>query len=352
MHIEKIDSNFQIPNELPRQDIRFYDVQKHPMEIYGVFYEGGRFRRMPENVASEVSEGVLTLSCQTAGGRVRFSTDSPFVAIAAQMDDIGKMPHFAISGSAGFDVYETVDGTEIYRDTFVPPFDMTHGYQSLKELGPSAMRTITIHFPLYSGVQKLWIGLQEHAKLAAPVPYIQQPPIVYYGSSITQGGCASRPGNSYQAILSRRFHVNHWNLGFSGSAKGEKAMSDYLAKLPMSVFVLDYDHNAPSVSHLENTHERMYQAVRKTHPNIPIIMMSRPQHRLTDEEQARLEVIQSTFRNARENGDPNVYLLTGAELTQLCGDNGTVDNCHPNDFGFASMARALGDLIDKTGVFR
>ena len=170
---------------------------------------------------------------------------------------------------------------------------------------------------------------------------------MYYGSSITQGGCASRPGMSYQAIVSRRFDYDYINLGFSGNAKAEDTIIDYIKNLDMSIFIYDYDHNAPTVEHLANTHEKMFKAIREAHPNLPIIMMSRPKFKLTDLEEQRLEIIKTTYNNAIASGDKNVYLITGKELTALCGNEGTVDNCHPTDFGFASMAKAVGDVIEK-----
>ena len=90
----------------------------------------------------------------------------------------------------------------------------------------------------------------------------------------------------------------------------------------------------------------MFKAIREKHPNIPIVMMSRPRYSLTPEEEERLQIIQTTFQNALDAGDENVYLLTGKELCALCGDEGTVDGCHPTDLGFFSMATALGGLME------
>lgn len=210
---------------------------------------------MPENIARGVSEGVYVLHSNTAGGRVRFVTDSPYIAIYAKMDGLGKMPHFALTGSIGFDLY--VDN--YYTNTFVPPFDIKDGYESIFEFEKKEQREITIDFPLYSNVNELYIGLQEDSFLAEAKPYKNVKPIVYYGSSITQGGCASRPGMSYQAIISRIFNYDYINLGFSGSAKAEDEMIEYIKNLDMSIFVYDYDHNAPTVEHLKKTHEKMFK---------------------------------------------------------------------------------------------
>ena len=259
------------------------------------------------------------------------------------MENPGKMPHFALVGSAGFDLYADNE----YSGTFEPPFDIKDGFESVVELGTGKMRDILIDFPLYSDVCKLYIGLEDGAVVEEPTPYRDAAPIVYYGSSITQGGCASRPGTCYQAYISRQFDIDHINLGFSGNAKAEPEISEYIRNLDMSVFVYDYDHNAPTVEHLNNTHERMFKEIREAHPDLPVIMMSRPKFYLNDEEKERRKIIEKTYENAISSGDSNVYFISGDELTELCGNEGTVDNGHPTDYGFAAMAAALSKVIEK-----
>ena len=118
----------------------------------------------------------------------------------------------------------------------------------------------------------------------------------------------------------------------------------------MSVFVLDYDHNAPTIEHLQKTHEKMFKAIRKENSTLPVIMMSRPKHNLTDEENKRRSVVEATYKNAVSSGDKNVYFIDGYMLTELCKDEGTVDNCHLSDFGFVSVAKALEKIIVENGI--
>lgn len=346
--IAQIDPNFNVSEAFGREDVILRNCREEPFTVHGVFYENGKFRRMPEAVAKEVSAGVASLHCHTAGGRVRFMTDSPFVAIKAVIPAKGYMAHFAMTGSAGFDLYADNE----YVKTFVPPYNYAGGYQGLIELGERRMRTVMIDFPLYSHVGELFVGLAADATLEKAPAYRHTLPAVFYGSSITQGGCASRPGTCYQAPLSRRFDFDYVNLGFSGNAKGEDAMIEYLASLPMSVFFLDYDHNAPTTEHLAATHERLFLAFRATHPDTPVVMMSRPKARLTPDEVRRRAVVEATYQNAIARGDKKVYFLDGAALTALSGNEGTVDNCHPTDYGFASMAAAIAALCEREGLFR
>ena len=341
--IFEIDPNFRVETRTDHEDAVFYDPRKAPFKIYGLIYENGAFRRMPEETARSVSEGVYYLHTHTAGGRVRFRTDSPYILINAEMSGVDHMCHFPLTGSSGFDLY--INGE--YESTFMPDAGMRKGYESIAEFGSQIMHDITIHFPLYSNVSKFSIGLADGSEIRPCDDYMDLPPTVYYGSSITQGGCASHPGNAYQNMLTRKLNVDHINLGFSGSAKAEEEMIEYLASLEMSVFVLDYDHNAPTAEHLRNTHEKLFRAVREKHPSLPVIMMSRPKYRLNEDEIIRREIVRTTYFNALNSGDKNVRFIDGPELMATAKNDGTVDGCHPNDLGFFSMATALEPVLKE-----
>ena len=342
--IEHLDPNMIVEPKIKEPDVCFYDVRNDPFEVYGFYNyrEEPDFKRLPDDLAKSVNKGVASLYLQTAGGRVRFSTDSQYVAIRAIMPHIGHMDHFALTGSSAFDLFVDDPETGISRfyKSFRPDYHFKNGYESINKFPSRKMRHFTIHFPTYSNVRNLYIGLQQDAKVGAGMKYRDVPPIVYYGSSITQGGCASRPGNTYQCIVSRRLNMDHINLGFSGNGCGEDNIVEYMATLPMSAFVSDYDHNAPTPTHLKNTHCKMYQKIREKNPDIPYIMLSRPDFDNNyDESILRRDVIYDTYRFAREQGDRNVYYIDGKSIfqgkyTDMC----TVDGCHPTDLGFALMA--------------
>ena len=115
----------------------------------------------------------------------------------------------------------------------------------------------------------------------------------------------------------------------------------------MSLFVMDYDHNAPSIEHLQATHGKMFDAIRAAQPDLPILILCSPKYFLNDEFQIRAQIIYNTYQKAKARGDENVYFITGRELMNLVGDNGTVDKCHPTDSGFFSMAYAMAPVIEK-----
>lgn len=345
--IAGMDRNMIVQAQIDQEGIVFHDINLPPFHIHGLTYTDGRYRRMPESVAKTVSERVLVHHDRSAGGRVRFKTDSDFVAIHAVLPSAWRMPQITVTGTCGFDLYVRENGEDVFEKAFIPPFDVKNGYESIHHFPDRRMRELTIHFPLYSAVGSLHIGLREGAVIEEPTPYAQKIPMVFYGSSITMGGCANRPGNNYENILSRWLDADHLNLGFAGCAMGEPEMAAYISTLPMSLFVLDYDHNAPTVEHLQATHEPFFQTIRKANPQLPIVILSRPKVRLTQEDTQRLAVIRRTYENAKAAGDSHVYMIEGSELMRLCGDEGTVEGCHPTDFGFYSIATALRPLLQN-----
>lgn len=353
MDIKKLDKNFSVNTDINEEDVVFYDVREEPFDVYGLYdYKNTNlFIRMPDDEAKKVSEAVHSISRRPAGGRVRFCTDSEYVAIDAKMTYIFQLAHFSLLGGAGFDLFEDDPhlGESYYRSSFMPPRDMTDGYTSKVKLGSKKLRYFTINLPTYSCLKSLSIGIQKDAYIGGGMRYRDIEPIVYYGSSITQGASASRPGNTYEAIVSRRLNVDHVNLGFSGNAKGEAAMAEYIATLPMSVFVCDYDHNATTIEHLQSTHRKFYEIVREARPELPIVLMSRCDvFNSRKQSEQRRDIIMDTYRYARDNGDQNIYFIDGAEIFRgPYEDMCTVDNVHPNDLGFALMADAVEAQIKQ-----
>lgn len=358
MEIEKIDVNFAAASTLGLENLKYYDVRQTPFQLYG-FYEPLTqpwFVRMDPAVAEQVSLGVFQLNENTAGGRVRFTTDSDYVAIRSVMRHFTNMPHMAMVGIRGFDIYEDLPDRSVYRGSYQPPLrpaaDRTASFEAVVKFPDRRMRSFTVNFPLYHDVKDLYIGLRADAALTEGKPYGRSGKILYYGSSITQGGCACRPGTCYQNHIARRFDMNYHNLGFSGNAKGEDTMVEYLTKQECDIFVMDYDHNAETLPHLQNTHWKLYEAMRKAHPSLPIIMVGRPDGWGDDpryeDSCRRREIIHETFCRAQKNGDRLVRYIDGETLfAGLSRGECTVDGTHPNDLGFYGMAKVIGDEIER-----
>ena len=346
MDITLIDQNFAVQTTIDHAEFCFYDVEEALFRVYGTQMVDGRYRRLPEAVANATNNGVREMHTNTAGARVRFVTDSPRIAIRVVIEDFLLQPRTSVCGSASLDLY--LNGE--YCNTFIPPHDplaVQNGYESVIETHLTQKAEVLIHFPLFANVTRLFVGVVEGSVLESAPEYRLSAPVVCYGSSITHGACASRPGNCYENILARELDLDFLNLGFSGSACGEDAIAAHIATLEMSAFVLDYDHNASTPASLGRHHERFFKIVRAAQPTLPVLMLSRPQPRPNAEELERLAVVRATYENALASGDENVYFIPGGELMQEMKNEGLVDNVHPNDAGFWNMAKVIAPVLKK-----
>lgn len=346
--IEEIDKNFKA--SVPVFDgMKTYGILNEPFRLYGLKNDSDGFYRMDKNVADTVSEGVSGLNYNTSGGCLRFKTDSRDIILTACLPDVCLMNHMPLTGSSSFDIYCNGGFCGVFR---APSAEKYKGEWSSALRLPEGMMDVMIFFPLYNNVKEVFISLEEKASLLAGDSFSDKKPIVFYGSSITQGGCASRPGNAYPNLISRKLDREILNLGFSGSCKAEYEMCEYIASLPMSLLVLDYDHNAPTADFLEATHERFFRQFRKKCPDTPVLMISVADCCFGEEDvRRRKEIIRKTYENAKANGDKNVYFLDGQRFYDETGlDNSTVDTCHPNDLGFFAFYKNISKFIKENDL--
>ncbi len=348
--IAELDPNFRIPEEMP-QDLVFYPAWEEPFSVWGLApNRPGVFCRLPESFLPECSPGVQELAWHLAGGCVRFTTDAERIGILFTLRDTGNMPHFTACGQSGLELFEETDEGPRQIKTVLPLMQDGHGCRKEQARSfalPGGRRHYCLVLPLYNGLERLLIGLPGEAVLeAGRAPRVQEP-IVFYGSSITQGGCASKPGSCYSNILARRLDANTVNLGFSGNGKGEENMARYIASLGMSAFVLDYDNNAPDEAHLAATHARFFSIVREAQPELPVLILSKPDFDVDPEISARRRaIVRATWEEAVRRGDRHVWFVDGEEFfgdkdRDLC----TVDGSHPTDIGFLRMADRLEPLL-------
>ncbi len=334
--------------------IKWYDVKNPPFEVYGLadFQLNGQFRRMPKTVAETISEKVKKLSLNTSGGRVRFATDSRRIAISVKYSELNVVPTMPLVATSGFDIYIENENRSEFLGAFKPKADSFNGYEAVVELPSSAkngLNYFTVNFPLRNEVENLLIGVDDGSVIEKGLKYRDVLPIVYYGSSITQGTSASRPGATYESIICRQNNCDYYNFGFSNGALGEKKMAEYLSKFKMSVFVCDYDHNSPNPEELKRTHKEFYKIFRKANPTTPYIMITRPDgYKNTADTEMRRKAIFENYSEAVFGGDNNLYFIDGnAIFSAVHYSNCTVDTIHPNDLGFWLMAEAIGEKINE-----
>ena len=355
MDISKADKNFAINNYIDKEGIRFYSIPSKPFDLRGVFYEKKtcRFVRMPSDVADKVTKGVSYLNSNTAGGRLRFSTDSNIIVIDVEYESFNEFPHMPLSGVAGFTLLEELaDGTFKHVFTFMPQHSVfceeyKKGYKQSCNIVGGKMKNYILFFPLYNDVKSLKIGLKDVANVNEGKAYKKFKPFLYYGSSITQGGCSSRSDTCYQALIFKKSNIDYINLGFSGNARAENEMCDYISEIDCSAFICDYDHNATTVEYLNETHYHLYETFRKTHKLTPVILISRPDTEHDTQIKQRYNIIKATYDRAKKEGDKNIYLINGGDFFKKDRDACTVDGTHPNDLGFYKMAQKIYSVLKK-----
>ena len=304
--------------------------------------EGRRYWRLPADVIDQVNSGVSEVAKFPSGARVRFATDSRRIALCAVVGPAGYIKNVGAIGKCGLAGYVDGEWHYVVYPAASDAEEMTGAYDL-----DGKMHEHTVYLPLFTPLYDLMIGLDDDAQVKPPRPYAVQKPIVFYGSSITNGASATHAGNAYVSVVCRRLDASFLNLGFSGSARGEENIARYIAGLDMSLFVMDYDHNAPDAAHLEATHERFFRIVREAQPDLPIALISKPDFDIDPEgNAARRAVIRRTYEHALAAGDARVRFIDGETLFGTTERRDClVDGTHPNDLGFRRMADAITPVL-------
>ncbi len=339
-------------------DISIFDP---PVRIYGIadFGKNRRLERFPEEMRKKLLEyhsqdedsQLAHILTRTTGARAGFRTNSENIKIVMKLKTLehdAGMSRFACSSAA---VYTGKGDSLTYKGLAVPGFDdLTGDITFTKE---NKTEDVMIFFPRNEVVEDIIITLDDDAEISAPTPYKYEKPVVFFGSSITEGGHAALVTNAYTALLSHRLDFEYYNFGLSGNCFGQPVIGEYICTLDPSVLVFDYDHNANSAGQLKNTHEPFFKLVRERLPYLPVIFMSAPNYDHLPEADERREIIRKTYENARKNGDSNVYFIDGKDFfgeeeRQFC----TTDTVHPNDYGFHKMAKkiepVLKEILERT----
>lgn len=326
----------------------YLDVRTTPMiKLYGFWKP---FCRVPREVALATSETVTRLHTMGPSARVRFRTNSDIIVIHADLSNDERTGSMSVLATSSFEMYFVENGKHIYKGSFVPSQGEGKNYVECRLKDKPVMKDVILYFPINAAVENFYVGLREGAELEEGGSYTYETPVVFYGSSIVHGIGAGRPGMNYPSQISRMLDTNVYNLGFGGGARGESAILDFIADQKMSVFVYDYDHNAPNVDHLRATHYKGYRTVRDANPDLPIIMCTSTAYgNLKNPEfPERRDVIAETYERALAEGDKNVYFVDGKKVyANFYADGCTVDGSHPTDYGFRVMADAVGAELAK-----
>ena len=333
--------------------MKILNIKDAPLKVYGIpFYDKTKaFIRVPESaVKPELFEGKEHLHHafrRCSGARIGFRTNATEFTVKVSLEtfsvDIGMSIYAAQSVAVMIGNHTNCKhmGLCFPKDYQTKTFERTYKKSA-------AMEDILIFLPRNEILADVEISFPDDAVIEAPTPY-KYGPAVYYGSSITEGGCSTNLANNYTSLLSRWLDMDYYSFGFSGSAIGTPEIADYINTIPdIKLFVYDYDHNAPTAEHLWKTHEPFFKKIREAHPDMPILILSCPDFEYIPEAEERINAIRTTYENAVKNGDKNVYFICGKDYFDekdlpLC----LVDNIHPNDLGFYRMAEKMYPVMKK-----
>lgn len=331
--------------------IAFYDIRLLGVEGQGWTDTAAPFDRFPAKAEKSVRGSVWGLSRQSAGLCVRFVTDAQEIHAKWTLTSARlAMNHMPATGVSGLDLYVKTESGQWRWLAVGRPNEQTNQARLAGSI-PAGTREYLLYLPLYNGVKEVEIGLPKSAKLMKAAPRKSGlKPIVFYGTSITQGGCASRPGMVHTAILGRWLDAPVINLGFSGNGRMEPEVAELIAELDSSVIILDC---LPNISAGDVTARtgKCVEIIRKRHPKTPILFVEDRSYTdsfLIESKRVRNETsraaLKAEFEKLKATGDKNIYYLEGEHLLGDDGE-GTVDSSHPTDLGFVRQSEAFSKVL-------
>ncbi len=337
----------------PTEDLKWWDPSKNDFPVIeGQAWQNelkAPYDRLPARAEKLVRTPVWNLSQNTAGEYLDFKTDAKKIVVRYIVEGGIQMPHFPATGVSGVDLYSInkdgdwnwAGGRYSFKDTIVYRYDNLDPDNS----GYPRGREFRLYLPLYNKVRWLEIGLPSNNYLT-PLPVGKEKPVVIYGTSIAQGGCASRPGMAWTSILSRRLDHTVINLGFSGNGRLEKEIIDMLVEIDAKAYVLDCLPNLTDTIAfpLTEVKKRLIESVntiRSKRPGVPVILTGYAV--LTNDMNAAKnktvnkinEALHQAFEALKAAGVIDIYLQ---EIRLEMDD--TVDGTHPNDLGMQHYAEA------------
>ena len=338
------------------RDVVWRDMAADPFRLGGLpFHANGKeLRRLPVLPEGAIPEAVDMLAWHSSGATLGFKTDSDRICLRVKLGCSKVMDHMTAIGSGGFDLYMGSPERRIFcASTRFPANAAEYSVILIKGIPAEGVREYLLEFPLYSNVASLEVGLAPGAKLEAPTPWRSGKRVVIYGTSITQGGCASRPGMCMANMLSRRWNMEVVNLGFSGSGKGEPEVLELVAGVPdPALFVLDYVVNA-GLKGFRETLPGAIDIIRRHHPEVPVALLT-PMHlcrelwipqRAADHREV-CELMRAEAERRRASGDANVHFVNG---TVEAADwfEYMVDGVHLTDLGFYKQTELVAPQLEK-----
>lgn len=310
-----------------------------------------KYSRLPDSMQNNIRGELWNLGLNSAGLSVRFRSDSPRIKMRWKSRNNFSMNHMAATGVRGVDLY-VLDGDTAWTTMGIgrPARKAVTETTIMADMEPGIMREYMLFLSLYDGVDSLYVGIDSGTVLTQPVldTPVRRKPVVMYGTSILQGGCATRPGMAHTNILQRILGREVVNLGFSGNARLDPEIAELMASADASCYVVDPLPNC-TPDMIDERMERFIGILRAARPDTPILLVESPwfpSMRFDREVAATLRDKNRRLHAIYERlaaSDPNLHYFTADNI--LADPESTVDNCHFTDTGFLGYARALAPVL-------
>jgi len=310
------------------------------------------YDRLPYSLKDQVREPVWKLSRASAGLSISFITNSTSIQVKWTVLHDLQMNHMAETGIKGLDLYVLQDNSWRYLNT-ARPSGQSSEFLLISNMSHE-FRKYRLYLPLYDGVVDLQVGIDPDSEIRKPEP-VKAKPIVFYGTSITQGGCASRPGMVHTNILSRKLSRYCINFGFSGNGKMEQPIVELIAEIDPAFYVIECLPNMKPVEISERTIPLVH-TIRIHHPSTPVLLVENFEydaaildHKLHANVQEKNQVLKREYKKIQGMKIPNVYYIDSMGAAGL-DHEGTVDGIHFTDLGFIRYADFLMEKFKDIGL--
>lgn len=330
----------------------YHDASAFPLLGKATQNSATRYERLPDSLRNVSRKPLWALGQNSAGLALRFRSNSTTIAAKWEVLLDRNMNHMTPTGIKGLDLYCLQDGKWVFVNSGRPSGKVNEA--TIISYMKPVEREYMLYLPLYDGVTSLSIGVDSLAEISGPevqLP-VREKPVVFYGTSILQGGCASRPGMAHTNIISRWLNRECVNLGFSGNALLDLEIAEVVAGVDASVYVLDFVPNA-NVQQMKERADKFYTIIRSRHPDTPVIFLEDPifthtrfDQRIAEEVAQKNETVNAIFQSLKKRGEKNIYMISSKDMLGHDGE-ATVDGVHFTDLGMMRYAELVCPVIKK-----
>ena len=312
-----------------------------------------RYDRLPISYKEIVRKPVWDLSKSSAGMSIRFISNSKIISVKWTILNDLKMNHMAETGIKGIDLYLKNKDNWQYINTGRPKGIKNESI--LIDNMTEKMREFKIFLPLYDGVVNIEVGIDSNSVIKKPLKNNKKP-IIFYGTSITQGGCASRPGMAHTNIISRKLDLDCINFGFSGNGRMEQPIAKLISESKPLFYVIECMPNMINAENVTNKTIPLVDTIRENNTEAPIILVdyfipttSILDKKTENEIRGMNLALKTEYEKMISNGYNNILYIKSENA--IGDDNeGTVDAVHFTDLGFLRYSDFLIDKFVEFGL--